>query len=336
MILCLASLLSALLFPLLLLLCTVAGERHWLFAVALFLPVHLWLLVPLALGVVSLATRRLRMVVVNAAHLLAVLLIGTSARWHFSKTAGGNPRVVCVTNNVSQNNRTSPILFIQASAPDIIALQEAPVQAAMWRRAFPSFSVVQKGQFILVTRLPIRSASLLAEPSWHHTPVAAEFELDCGGQPLVVYNVHLPTPRPAFAKLRGVGWLRELLGRNRRRSDGESCGETMTARVEVARLLAARFAAEQRPFIVLGDFNMPDRGYIYRLFGNELADAFSKTGRGFGWTFPGSTANPLTLFGPWLRLDYIFAGRGWRPVSCTVEPSRRTQHRAVVAVLEPG
>ena len=39
-----------------------------------------------------------------------------------------------------------------------------------------------------------------------------------------------------------------------------------------------------------------------------MTDAFTRAGRGWGLTFPGVTRNPLTVFGPWLRLDYFFVG----------------------------
>ncbi len=141
------------------------------------------------------------------------------------------------------------------------------------------------------------------------------------------------SPRGDFAKLAGLGLLREVAGRNRRRSDDMSFGEAMTARVQLARDLAGVLSGETRPFVALGDFNMPPDGYVHHVITAGLADCFEKAGRGFGFTFPCDTANPLTLGGPWLRLDYIIAGPGWRALECRVEPDRRSQHRAVVATL---
>jgi vancomycin resistance protein VanJ len=79
---------------------------------------------------------------------------------------------------------------------------------------------------------------------------------------------------------------------------------------------------------------MPSRGHIHGLFASHLTDAFAACGRGYGLTFPGYTSNPLTLFGPWLRIDYLFAGRGFKPIYCNTERERKSQHRAVAARFE--
>ena len=53
-------------------------------------------------------------------------------------------------------------------------------------------------------------------------------------------------------KLRGIGLVKEFAGRNRRRSDGMSFSEAMTARVQLARDLVGVFEREKRPFLALG------------------------------------------------------------------------------------
>ena len=96
----------------------------------------------------------------------------------------------------------------------------------------------------------------------------------------------------------------------------------------------ARVAAETDPVIVAGDFNLPARGQAYHRFAQDLTDTFEARGRGYGFTFPGRTRNPFSLFGPWLRLDLVFVSRDWRVLSSLVEPKRPSQHRAVVATFE--
>jgi endonuclease/exonuclease/phosphatase (EEP) superfamily protein YafD len=115
-----------------------------------------------------------------------------------------------------------------------------------------------------------------------------------------------------------------------------SFAEAMTARVQLARDLAGVFSREKRPFLALGDFNMPSDGYVHEVMTWGLRDCFAKAGRGFGFTFPGDRRNPMTLGEPWLRLDYVLAGPGWRVNECRVEPERRSKHRAVVATLSWG
>ena len=108
--------------------------------------------------------------------------------------------------------------------------------------------------------------------------------------------------------------------------------EWLEARLVLARQLAAVFEKETLPFLVAGDFNMPDHGLVYHTFAGKLQDAHARTGRGWGQTFPGSREGRIAaLVGPWLRLDYIFAGPGWKPLFCRVADDDRSQHRAVLA-----
>ena len=88
------------------------------------------------------------------------------------------------------------------------------------------------------------------------------------------------------------------------------------------------------PVILVGDFNSPHVGYVHRLITRDMGDAHDAAGDGFGWTFPGSTHNPLSAGGPWMRIDYVFYSRHWRAVKCITEPERASQHRALTATLE--
>ena len=317
---------------LLLLAMEIVGERWWPLAVLLYLPQGIFLL-PL--------------IVLVPAALLAEVSMGAYAAlagsviiflWHvpfYVGMGGSNGRVQMkvITNNYGQNHGLLIQPFIAAEDPDFVGLDEAGNQGAIMQKAFPNRTVRTVGQFVFISRVPIQSARSLAWPLWRGQPVAAVFEVRWQGEDINVYTVHLPTPRGDFAKLTGLGIIRELAGRNRRRSDGMSFGESMTARVELGRELAQVFASEQRPFVAMGDFNMPQDGYVHREVTYGLLDCYEQAGRGFGFTFPGDVWNPLTLGNPWLRIDYILAGPGWHANECRVEPSRRSQHRAVVAVL---
>jgi endonuclease/exonuclease/phosphatase (EEP) superfamily protein YafD len=93
--------------------------------------------------------------------------------------------------------------------------------------------------------------------------------------------------------------------------------------------------AEKLPYIVCGDFNTPDNGYIHRILAERMIDAHATAGNGWGLTFPGGTGGRAARHGPWLRIDYAYAGRGWKPVYCETDPGRRSQHRAVAAYFVP-
>ena len=50
-------------------------------------------------------------------------------------------------------------------------------------------------------------------------------------------------------------------------------------------------------------------------------------------TFPGTTRNPFTGFGPWLRIDYVWADEAFVIAGFDTEEDRAAQHRAVAATL---
>ncbi|MBI3874997.1 MAG: endonuclease/exonuclease/phosphatase family protein [Verrucomicrobia bacterium] len=310
------------------------GERHWLLSFLLFLPAQGWLLPLVALTPLCLLVRP-RLVFIHLGCAVFVLWLYMGWRISFQREAKG-PTVTLVTNNIGQNNRTSLAPFVAAEQPDIIALQEAAGNVAAWQREYTNRFVAMVDQFTLISRFPIKNSGLApvrADKDW---PVAAWFELDCDGKPLVIYSVHLPTPRNQLENVKGLGFLAALVGRDDRYG-GKLRGysrDFWDRQVKVAEELAAHFAKEQRPFLIAGDFNVPDHGAIYHTFAARFTDAFAARGRGYGFTFPGYTRNPLTLFGPWLRLDYIWSGESFRPIYCRAEPDRKSQHRAVAARFE--
>jgi endonuclease/exonuclease/phosphatase (EEP) superfamily protein YafD len=155
------------------------------------------------------------------------------------------------------------------------------------------------------------------------------------GSPLALYSIHLPTPRNQLSRFLGARAALAMFGEEELPGGRTTLHEWNAERVELYRKTAEVLSGEKLPYIVAGDFNMPDHGLLYHHFRSFLTDAFAETGSGSGFTFPGNMKSIVALLGPWLRIDYIFAGRGWTPVSCRPEPGLRSQHRAVVARLRP-
>jgi vancomycin resistance protein VanJ len=311
------------------------GERWWPIAILLYLPQQIFLLPLIVLIPAALLVEAPLGVYATLGGVLIIFLLHVPFYVGMGGSSGpaGPVAVKIITNNYGQNHRLPLEPFIAEQNPDFVALEDATGQAPAFKRAYPDRTVVQLGQFVFISKEPVKGAALLSWPLWRGNPVAAVFEVQWQGQELAIYAVHLPTPRGDFAKLTGLGLIRELLGRNRRRSDNMSFGEAMTARVELGRDLASVFARERRPFVAVGDFNMPPDGYVHRVVSWGLNDCFAQAGRGFGFTFPGDANNPLTFGRPWLRIDYVLGGPGWHANECRVEPGRRSQHRPVVATL---
>lgn len=312
------------------------GETHWITATLLFVPPAYWALPLFALAPPSWVLSRgaCAWQAATAAFVLAFFLPSGKSP---SNGPGGRSLVV-VDNNLGQRKVGTLLTLVGNVRPDLVVLQEVSTElgARLRRGGLLGTHFAQQDEFVVAGRYPVVRSGLVERPWFRGGPVAAWFELDVEGEVLVVYVVHLPTPRPDFYLLRGNGFFKGLV-----RGGGvysprvrETYREMLSRRVAVAEELAAVLGAEVRPFLVVGDFNAPGPGYVRRIFATRWTDVFAAAGRGYGLTFPGVTRNPLSLFGPWLRLDYIFAGPGIRPVDCWVEPREPAQHRALVARLE--
>ncbi|MCX8156848.1 MAG: endonuclease/exonuclease/phosphatase family protein [Verrucomicrobiae bacterium] len=312
------------------------GERHYLTAFCLFVPPQAWLLPLLLLTPLTWLAARPWLWL----HLPAVLWVAFGFfdfHWHSPQPAS-NPVLRVMTNNYGQNNRQSFTAFLQQEQPDVIALQEAVGQAGRLTRAYTNYQGRAYGEFVLLSRHPILNAGPVPVYDPFGWPIGAWFELNVHSRTVVVYNVHLPSPRRELYRLRGLGLLvalaGETAGEGRSVQFQEDVAKAWRQRLDMAQRLMVHLEKEKRPFVLAGDFNMPSRGWLHRQFRARYTDAFAEAGRGYGLTFPGYSSNPLTGFGPWLRLDYIFCGGDFRPVQCVTERGRRSQHRAVAAQLE--
>ncbi len=273
--------------------------------------------------------------------LLCVLLVFgfyDDLEWQWPRSPqnpGSELRIV--TNNIGQHGNYPLTPFLDQQNPDVILLQEAFRRGEAYVQQYRERNLQTEyhGEFVCASRFPIVESELIRDVLCSGQPVAARFVLDVGGRRVVVYNVHIASPRSLLGKLRGRGAIAQFLydcgfaiGRNYEAS------EKVADRLAAARQLADRIGQETDPVIVGGDFNIPARGRAYHYLTRRLTDAFEVRGRGYGFTFPGRTRNPFSLFGPWLRLDLVFASKDWRVLDSQVEPRRPSQHRAVVATLE--
>ena len=310
------------------------GERLWVFSLLLYAPAQMLLLPLLVLTPLCLLARP-RLCLWHLAGVLVLAFGYMTFRWSGSSRTS-EKMITAVTFNAGESSKPQFAEFIDREKPDVILLQDARGRGPEYAAKLPGSYVAAHDQFVFVSKFPIRKSVLLTEPNWAGRPVAARFEVVVNDRPLVFYSVHLPTPRQELARfVGGRRFLGDLVGRSHREPGFGNYREWLAQRIALGRALAKVFHDEPQPFIVAGDFNMSDHGYIYHLFAREMTDAFTRSGRGWGLTFPGTTRNPIAGFGPWLRLDYFFTGRGWRAVECRPEPGHKSQHKAVLCRFEP-
>ena len=310
------------------------AEDHWLLTVLLFAPPQFFLLPLGVLAAPSLLLRQWQLCALEIG--CALLIILGYMHWRSRSAPASTPSTLTlVTHNIGQGNRQQFIDFVASQNPDVLLLQDARNRGPEFERRFPNYNVVARGEFLCVSRSLIQKSYLLLAPNWHGRPVMARYEIVFHGRPLALYDIHLPTPRDQLSRFLGARRALAMFGNEELPGHRGTLHEWNAARADLYRQSAAVLAQERMPFIVAGDFNMPDHGLLYHHFAHSLVDSFAQTGSGFGFTFPGGMKSAAALLGPWLRIDYVFAGSGWTPLYCQPEPGVLSQHRAVVARLDP-
>ncbi len=336
------------------------GERNVFFAFCIYLPPVLWFLPAFVLVPACLLIWEWRALVASAVcitvSLIAFLQWKPFPKAAFPGDGGGKGRFVVLTNNRGQHGKGSMKPFKETVRPDVMAFQEGGGLAAGYL-ADPAYAEFKHGQsigeFTLMSRHPILSQELVtvsvrsavatpggqnAEPEKKEAvTVAARFVIDVNGTHVVIYNVHLPTPRETLASYRLGGFLYGLVGIpgtrfGTRRAENQRGWDQ---RIEMVNQLLGRAKKETTATIVTGDFNMPGIGYCHQRMRDAFWDAHCEAGSGFGFTFPGTSRNPLSLGQPWMRIDHVFADKAhWRVTASLSEPDRPSQHRATAAALE--
>ncbi len=306
------------------------AEVHWMLTVLLFAPPQLFLLPAAFLALPCAAFRQWRLLLVNAGAVLIVTL--GYMHWRGGsippKAAGS---LTLITHNAGQGNRQQFADFVASQDPDILLLQDVRNRGQEFERKYPNCNVVERGEFICISKSLIQQSKLLERPNWHGRPVMARFEVLIHGQPTAFYSVHLPTPRDQLSRLLGPRAALAMFGNEELPGGRATLHEWNAARIELYRATADLISQERLRYIVAGDFNMPDHGMLYHRFAGFLSDSQMHAGSGCGFTFPGGMRSIVALLGPWLRIDYAFAGRGWQPAACEPEPGLLSQHRAVAA-----
>jgi endonuclease/exonuclease/phosphatase family metal-dependent hydrolase len=310
------------------------AEDFYFLSTAMYLPPWGWLMPLIPLAFLSLFVYA-RLLIAHAA-CVPILIFGfMDLRWHNWATPI-NPTIRIVTNNIGQSHKTSYKDFADLQKADLIALQDANAAARGPELAqqHPDRYIMGKDQFILISRFPVRAADVLPmpDPADPRQRLAAWFEIEAHGQPLLIFVLHMPTPRDQLNAMKGLGAFSALLGREG--GHGSKVREENAAffrnQIKLAQQMVSITRAAKVPFIVCGDFNVPTHGMTYRLYRDNWIEAFNERGQGVGATFPGDTALP-----PWLRLDNIYCSRtGLRPVHAEAEEGRKSQHLAMSATFE--
>lgn len=326
------------------------GEQNMFFAFCIFWPPLVWFLPAIALTFTSICLLDWKVLAGLGIVSAGVILIPLGGRLPKRPDVGasapdGQVALTILTNNRGQDKGEkgeSLKPFMDAMRPDIMAFQESYGMANRYKSdpgygTYPHTADV--GEFVLLSKHPIISAEAVtlqppaaAGDRW--PIIAARFQVQVGTKHVVIYNVHAPTPRDTLRYYMRGAALYGILGFPgtpwaEKKKEGE---KGWLQRIELIKALLHRARQEKEATLLVGDFNMPECGYLRGVVSELFEDSHSAAGSGFGFSFPGTTHNPLSFGGVWMRIDYILSSRAnWRCMWSQAEPHRKSQHRAVVA-----
>lgn len=299
---------------------TYIAERHWLATLVTYAPQQFFVIPSLLLLACSVLARSRRMIAANTAAALFVAFTLLGFNIPFGRLAGGSgPRIRVMTYNIHHGEYGAALIArnVRMLRPDIVCLQETIPEGkranpvAVLRRLMPEWHFVECGQLAVISRYPIAEYEIRPAPV-DYWRVILQATVMSEGRRFTVVNLHMSTAAHAESLMDHRGSLPVYL-RN-----------TAVARsIQVSRLLRVTRKI-QGPLVVVGDFNTPPRGRLYRRMCREFTDSFAASGWGCGYSFRANA--------PVMRIDYVFVGNGLCPVGCKV-PSvlPASDHRPVVA-----
>jgi len=303
----------------------VGGDRWWFATVLLFGPRWPYAVPwPAFVLFASLARRRLLWPLAAAGVVLAVPIAGLCLP--LGRLAGqAGPSLRVLTCNVDGDAVDAKRLaaLIAAEKPDAVALQECPAEL---RLDWPSgWNVVHAGGMLVASPHPLASVE---ESRRRHPPSrwpavnGLRCTLETPQGPVRFCCVHLRTPREG---------LSETLDRSTGISPARSA--TLTAAIADRRMeseeLVRWLGDFSGPSIVAGDFNMPTDSAIYRGCWSRWANAFSRTGFGFGY----SKWTPLGRWSYGLRIDHVLTSPGASPRRSWLGPDIGSDHLPLLAEI---
>jgi len=296
----------------------IAGD-HWLPRILLEIPQYPFVLPTLLLLLLAIRQKKRLLIGWNLFTLLMFVefLLGFNIPLERQEdTQGIALRIISYNIRHGAEGIRSIAKIIQEQQIDVICLQETdadrlyPDPVPRLKPHFPGWYIARHADVATISRYPILSTR--THPLSSATQrVILETLLDVEGKRLTIFNLHYAV-RPQAIPRRQVGYLTYMHNKARLATE-----QTETV------IRTARTA--QKPLLIIGDFNNPPRGPLYRQFASQYRDAFREIGWGFGYT--------LAVRFPYTRLDYCFLSEGLAVKQCFVPRVYASDHFPVAVEI---
>lgn len=236
--------------------------------------------------------------------------------------------------NSSTANLDNPLIaFLESSDADIICLQEFPFSALKSKgakellAAYPyrsyllnNWSVAKSHYLCCLSKFPILSVEDVDFNSTSNG--CAKYRILHGTDTLVIYNCHLQSNNLNAEDKSVYEQLLSDPNKDRLRSEGtreivKKLRDAVSKRAAQANLVLAEVKKDTSPYVIVcGDFNDSPISYTHKLFTQELADAYVRSGNG-----PGFSYNRNKIF---YRIDHILYSPAFEAYDCVVDHSVKT------------
>ena len=302
------------------------GERHWLSTFLAYVPQLPFLILPVAILLISLLKLRFLAVIPAAMACLIVVFLNMRYQLRLAPAEARSPNSLTVlTWNIKggEGGLDALVALIERTGADVVCLQEytgnfggKPAEQE-WRASLPDeYEFIRQDELVTLVRstpLRARSVNLRDTASGGYRRNALEVSVNHQGRRVSILNVHLTTSITGESILKRMDSVPAYLEQ-----------ATKVRSEQFSNIIQWQKLADGLT-IVAGDFNTPPRGRLYRRMTTHSRDSFAAAGRGFGYTYRADI--------PVLRIDYVFAGGGLEVESCQVIKTRASDHLPVLSVL---
>ncbi len=304
------------------------SERWWLSGLLTYLPRQPYAIPSLLLFPVALWCCP-RIAWVNAVAFVLVLgpLMGPSVPRTSTEPAPGRHVLRIASGNLQEGKGSLLKLIseIEPYQPDIVVFQEASQGCETLLNLFDGWQVAHLNSYYIGSRYPLRVVDHCRTKAFDRwTAVAVEIDTPDGT--IVLGNIHLMTPRHGAS---GLTLLSPLTGAGveefewHQQMRDEEAGETRTF---FNRL-------DDRPQLVIGDFNVPTTSSHFQTHWGDRQSAFETAGYGYGYTSPCNASRKWFANTPWMRIDHVLADDRWSIHHCRIGRTDGSDHRLLFTEL---